>query len=88
MCWLLSRFRLFVTPWTIACQAPLSMEILQARILSGLPFTSPGDLPNSWTEPRSSALQADSLPFESSEKTHQANKHTKNYKIKNEMEKL
>ena len=45
------------------------MEILQARILSGLPFTFPGDLPNSWTEPRSSALQADSLLPEPSGKS-------------------
>ena len=70
LCQSLSRFRLFVIPWIIVCQATLSMEILQARIPSGLPFPSPGDLHISWTEPRSSALQANSLPFESSEKTH------------------
>ena len=38
---------------------------LQARILSGLPFPSPGDLPNPETEPGSPAFQADSLPSES-----------------------
>ena len=48
-------------------QAPLSMGILQARILEwvAFPFLSPGDLPNPGIEPRSSALQADSLPAES-----------------------
>ena len=39
--------------------------ILQARILEWLPFPSPGDLPNPGIKPRSPALQADSLPFES-----------------------
>ena len=39
--------------------------ILQARILSRLPFPSPGDLPDPGIEPRSPALQADSLPSES-----------------------
>ena len=38
--------------------------IFQARILSGLPFPFPGDLPNPGIKPRSSALQAGSLPFE------------------------
>ena len=53
---ILSRFscvRLFVTPWTIAHQAPLSMGILQARILSGLPCPPPGDLPHPGIEPTS-----------------------------------
>ena len=39
-------------------------EILQERILSGLLFPSPGDLPNPGTEPRSPTLQADPLPDE------------------------
>ena len=52
----------FVTPWTVACQAPLSMGILQARILE-LPFPSPGDLSDSGIEPTSPALQVDSLPL-------------------------
>ena len=34
----------FVTPWTIACQAPLSMEFSRQEYWSGLPFPSPGDL--------------------------------------------
>ena len=53
---ILSRFscvRLFVTPWTIAHQAPLSMGILQARILSGLPCPPPGDLPHPGIKPTS-----------------------------------
>ena len=61
---LLGRVRLFVTPWTVARQAPLSMGILQARNWSGLPFPSPGDLPEPGIKPGSPALQADSLPFE------------------------
>ena len=60
----LSRVQLFVTPWTVARQAPLSMGILQARNWSGLPFPSPGDLPEPGIKPGSPALQADSLPFE------------------------
>ena len=45
-CSLLSCVPFFVTLWTVACQALLSMGILQARILSGLPCPSPGDLPD------------------------------------------
>ena len=53
-----------VTPWTVAHQAPLSMGFPRREYWSGLPFPSPGDLPNPGTEPRSPALQADSLPTE------------------------
>ena len=60
----LSRVRLFVTPWTVACQTPLSMGILQARILDELPCPPPRDLPNTGIKPRSPALQVDSLPSE------------------------
>ena len=56
--------RLFVTLWTVACQAPLSMGILQARILEWVTHPSPGDLPNPGIKPRSLTLQADSLPIE------------------------
>ena len=56
----LSRAPLFATPWTVAHQAPLSMGILQARILECVAISSPGDLPNPEIESRSSALQADS----------------------------
>ena len=55
---------LFATLWTVACQAPLSMEFFRQEYWSGLPFPSPGDLPDLVIEHRSPALQADSLPFE------------------------
>ena len=51
-------------PWTVARQAPLSMEFSIQEFWSGLPFPSPGDLPNPGIEPGSPALQADSLPSE------------------------
>ena len=53
-----------VIPWTVAYQAPLSMEFSRQEYWSGLPFPSPGDLPNPGIEPRSPALQADFLPSE------------------------
>ena len=49
------------TPCTIARQAPLSMEFSRQECGSGLSFPSPGDLPDPGIEPRSPALQADSL---------------------------
>ena len=49
-----------VAPRTVACQTPLSMEFSREEYCSGLPFPSPGDLPNSGNEPRSLALQVDS----------------------------
>ena len=52
------------TPWTIAHQAPLSMGFSMQEYWSGLPFPSPGGLPNPGIEPRSPALQADSLSTE------------------------
>ena len=52
-----------VTPWTIACQAPLSMEFPRQEYWSRLPFPFPADLPNLWTEPTPPTLQADSLPL-------------------------
>ena len=52
------------TPWTAAHQAPLSMEFSRQEYWSGLPFPFPGDLPNQGIEPRSPALQEDSLPSE------------------------
>ena len=51
-----------VTPWTAACQAPLSMGFSRQEYWSGLPFPSPGDLPDPGIEPMSPSLQADSLP--------------------------
>ena len=49
------------TPWTVARQAPLSMGFSRQEHWSGLPFPSPGNLPNPGIEPKSPALQADSL---------------------------
>ena len=52
------------TPWTVSRQAPLSMGFPRQEYWIVLPFPSPGDLPNPGMEPRSLALQADSLPIE------------------------
>ena len=60
----LSHTRLFVTPWTVACQAPPSMGFSRQEYWNGLPFPSPGDLPDPGIKPESPALQADSLPSE------------------------
>ena len=60
----LSRVRLFATPGTIAYQAPPSMGFSRQECWSGLPFPSPGDLPNPGIEPRSPTLQVDSLSSE------------------------
>ena len=56
--------QLFATPWTVAYQAPLSMGFSRQEYWSGLPFPSPGDLPNAGIKPGSSALQADALTSE------------------------
>ena len=53
-----------VTPWAVPHQALLSVELSRQEYWSGLPFPPPGDLPNSGIEPRSLALQANSLPSE------------------------
>ena len=60
----LSRVRLFATPWTVAHQAPSSVGFSRQAYWSGLPFPSPGDLPDPGIEPGSSALQADALTSE------------------------
>ena len=52
----LSRVQLFATPWTVAFQAPLSMGFPRQEYWSGLPFLSPGDLPNPGIKPVSPAL--------------------------------
>ena len=57
---LLSRGRIFVTPWAVAYQAPPSMGFSW----SGLPFPSPGDLPNPGIEHGSPVVQADALTSE------------------------
>ena len=58
---LLSHVQLFATPWTVAHQAPLFMGFSRHEYWSGLPFPSPGNLPNPGIKPGSPALQADSL---------------------------
>ena len=60
----LSRVRLFVTPRTVAYQAPPSMGFSREEYWSGLPFPSPGDLPDPGIEPGSPAFQADALTSE------------------------
>ena len=50
--------QLFVAPWTIACQAPLSMGFSRQEYWGGLPFPTPGDLPDSGIEPTSLASPA------------------------------
>ena len=60
----LSRVQLFVTPWTVAYQAPPSMGFSRQEYWSGLPFPSPGDLPDTEIEPRSPTFQADTLTSE------------------------
>ena len=60
----LSCVRLFVTPWTVAYQASPSMGFSRQVYWSGLPFPSPGDLPDPGIKPESPALQADALPSE------------------------
>ena len=52
----LSRVRFFATPWTVAYQVPLSMGFSRQRYWSGLPFPSPGDLPDPGIEPGSPGL--------------------------------
>ena len=60
----LSHIWLFKTPLIVAFQVPLPMEFSRQEYWSGLPFPSPGDLPNPGIKPRSPAMQADSLPSE------------------------
>ena len=60
----LSHVQLFAIPWTVVYQASLSMGFSRQGYWSGLPFPSPGDLPDPGIVPRSPALQADALPSE------------------------
>ena len=64
----LSPVQLFVTPWTVACQVPLSMEFSIQEIWSRLPFPSPEDLPNPGIKPGYSTMEVDSLLSEPSRK--------------------
>ena len=61
---LLSHVQLFATLWTVAYQAPPSMEFSRQEYWTGLPFPSPGDLPDSGIKPRSPSLEADALTSE------------------------
>ena len=61
---MLSHVPLFAIPWTIACQAPLSIGFSRQEYWNGLPCPPPGDFPNPGIKPRSSALQADYLSSE------------------------
>ena len=65
-----------VTPWTVARQAPLSIGFLRQEYWNGLPFPSPGDLPNSGIKPTSPELQVDSLPAKSLGKPKTEQKYT------------
>ena len=58
-----SHVQLFATLWTVACQAPLSMGLSRQEYWSGLPFPSPGSLPNPGIEPYLLQWQVDSLPL-------------------------
>ena len=60
----LSCVQLFATLWTIALQAPPSMGFSRQEYRSGLPFPSPGDLPDPGIEPWSPTFQADALTSE------------------------
>ena len=60
----LSCVRLFAIPWTVVYQASPSMGFSRQEYWNGLPFPSPGDLPDPGIEPRPPALQADALPSE------------------------
>ena len=66
----LSRVQLFATPWTVAHQAPPSMGFSRQEYWRGLPFPSPGDLPDLGIEPGSPALQTDTLISESPGKSY------------------
>ena len=59
----LSHVRLFATPWSVAHPPPLSTGFSRQEYWSGLPFLTPGDLPDPRIEPMSPMLPEDSLPL-------------------------
>ena len=67
---LLNHVQLFVTLWTVTSQAPPSMGFSRQEYWSGLPFSFPGDLPDTGIELGSPVLQANSLPSEPPENTY------------------
>ena len=60
----LSRVRLLAIPWAVVYQASLSMGFSRQEYWSGLPFSSPGDIPDPGIKPWSPSLQADALTSE------------------------
>ena len=79
-----SRVQLFATPWTIACQAPLSMGFSRQEYWRGLPFPSWGDLPSLGIQPESPvapALQMDSLLLSHEESPIQVLRHLQIYRL-------
>ena len=67
VCCHFSLVQLFATPWTVTCQAPLSMRLSSQEYWSGLLCPPSEDLPNPWIKPAApvTALQVDFLPTES-----------------------
>ena len=61
---LLSRVRLFATPWTVACQFPLLVKFSRQEYWSGLPLPPPGDVPDPGTEPVSPTLTGEFFTIE------------------------
>ena len=85
----LSHVRLFPTPWTVAYQASPLMGFSRQEYGSGLPFLSPGDLPDPGIEPRSPSLKEDAIPSEPPGKivlmvaqTYECNKNTELHTLK------
>ena len=82
----LSRVWLFATPWTVAHQAPLSMRFSRQEYWSGLPFPSPGNLPDAGIEPGSPGFRQTVSLSESSGKSYSAIKKEWNNVIFNDMD--
>ena len=74
----LSHVQLFATRWTVAHQAPPSMGFSRQEYWSGLPFLSPGDLPNPGIKPRSPALQADAFNLWATREAHECSNYCTN----------
>ena len=70
----LSCVQLFVTPWTVTCQAPLSMEFSRQEYWSRLPFPTSGDLPNPGIKPTSLTYPALAAGFSTTSTTWEAQK--------------
>ena len=84
----LSRVWFFATPWTVAYPVPPSMGFLRQESWSGLPFPSPGDLPNSGIEPGSPTFQADALTSEPPGKPNFKKKKKKTHQVNYECENI